>query len=95
METIHYLYDKQGLQTALQIDLLSLKKQMGNPLQNINNAQIELLKLFAIGFPDEYLIELKKLIANFLVEKILNQGDKIWEERAYTKETFDKFVEND
>ena len=95
METIHYLYDTQGNQTALQIDLLNLNKQIGNRTSNINSAQIELLKLFANGFPDEYLVELKKILTNFLVEKILSEGDKVWDERTYTKETFDKFVEND
>ncbi len=80
METVHYIYDTQGNQTALQFDLLSLKKQIGNPEKNINSAQIELLKLFVRGFPDEYLVGLKNLIANFLVEKKLNENDNVWDE---------------
>ncbi len=94
METIQYLYDTKGFKTAVQIDLKSFNKYIGNRT-NINSAQIELLKLFVNDFPDEYLEELRKLLSNFLVEKILNEGDRIWEENKYTKETFDKFVEND
>ncbi len=92
METVSYLYDKQGNQTALQINLQSFKK---HHITDINSAQIELLKLFASGFPDEYLEELKKVIGHFLVEKILDQGDKVWQERNYTEETFENFVAND
>lgn len=95
MDTFRYLYDKHGNQTALQIELSKLQSQIGSKQKDINNAQIELLKLFAAGFPDEYLSELKKLIADFMVNKILNAGDSVWEQKGYTKNTFDKFVEND
>jgi len=95
METLHYLYDTKGNKTALQIDLFDFNKNIGNENSIINSAQIQLLKMFSNGFPEEYLPELKKLLANYLVEKILNEGDKICEERGYSKENFNKIIEND
>ncbi len=94
MQTFQYLFDTQGNKTALQIDLAGLYEKTDYTINDINPAQAEILRLFAKGFPNEYLVELKKLISDFLIDKILNEGDKIWNERGYTKETFEKLVQN-
>ena len=49
----------------------------------LSNVQSEMLKLFASNIPDEHLIELKKVMAKFLLEKARDKADKIWEEKGY------------
>jgi hypothetical protein len=48
-----------------------------------SNVQMELMKLFASNIPDEHLLELRKLMAKFLLEKAREKADKIWEEKGY------------
>ena len=64
-------------------------------IEDLNKSQIEVLKMLSISEEKEYLLELKQLLAEFLMDKLINHTTKIWDERGYTKETFDKFVEND
>jgi len=56
------------------------------------NLQAELLKLFATEIPDEHLQELKKIIAQFLLEKARDKADKIWDERGYTQQTVERLL---
>jgi len=56
-------------------------KRVNTPLSNI---QIELLKVFDRDIPDEYLIDIKKIIANYLMGKARDKADKDWEEKDYT-----------
>ena len=57
-----------------------MDKSVKTPLSNV---QSEMLKLFASNIPDEHLIELKKVMAKFLLEKARDKADKIWEEKGY------------
>ncbi len=93
METVKYITNTKGEKTGLFIDLLN--PQTDSVFKDLNQGQVEILKLFVGGFSDEYLGDLKKNISKFLAEKLLNNGDAIWEERKYTKKTFETFVEND
>ncbi len=52
-----------------------------------SNMQMELLKLYAAGVPDEYLDEIKEMIAQFLLKKAREEAGKIWEEKGYTDDT--------
>ena len=93
MQPIQYLYNETGKPTAMYIDLENSK--LDNILKKpLNKPQIEILKLLSTT-NEKYLADLKKVLAKFLMEKIFNHADEIWEERGYTKKTFDKFVEND
>jgi len=51
-----------------------------------------LLKLYAAGIPDEYLPEIKRLIAKYLFEKASDRADKIWDERGYSEEALKKWI---
>ncbi len=55
----------------------------------LSNLQVELLKLYAKGIPDEHLEELKTLIAKFLVEKARKKINKISTEKGITQQTLD------
>ncbi len=58
----------------------------------LSNAQLELLKLFSRPMSDEELKELKTLLANYYVKKATDEIDRLWEERGYTQETMDKWL---
>lgn len=61
--------------------------------QTFNNAQLELLKVFSHNLPENELIALKKLIANFFAEKLVNQADKKWEEMSWSDADMDQMLE--
>ncbi len=46
--------------------------------------QVELFKLYSAGVPDEYLAEIKRMIAKYLFEKARDKADKIWDEKGYS-----------
>lgn len=58
----------------------------------LSNAQLELLKLFANDIPDEELIDLKRLIVKYYAKKLEEKATKIWEEKNWTDEDMDKFL---
>jgi hypothetical protein len=53
----------------------------------LTNLQVELLGLFAKQLPDEQLIELKQVIAKFLLEKARDKADLIWDKKGYDENT--------
>jgi len=50
----------------------------------LSNLQIELLKMYSAGVPDQYLEDLKILIARFLFAKARAKADQLWDEKEYT-----------
>lgn len=52
----------------------------------LSNLQAELLKLFSIELPENNLLELKKVIAKFLLDKARDKADFIWDQKGYTDE---------
>ena len=65
---------------------------MNSPQLPLSNLQLELLKIYAAGVPDEYLPELKQTIARFLFEKARDRADEIWEQKGYTQDTMDEWL---
>jgi hypothetical protein len=61
----------------------------------LTNVQMELLKVFATQVSDADLLELKKMIAKFLLEKARNRADQIWEARGYDKGTVEQWLNED
>jgi len=64
-------------------------KSINFPLSNI---QLELLKLFSRDIEDKDLKEIKRLIAKYLASKLSNQADKVWEDKNWSNEDMDKFL---
>lgn len=93
MKNIQYTIDNQGNKTGLFIDLSNTLNN--NIFKNFNQAQLDFLKLFEAGISDENLTELKQIVASFLATKLLNNGDKIWQEKKYSEKDFENFVNND
>jgi hypothetical protein len=50
----------------------------------LSNVQAELLKLFSVEIPEHYLVELKKVIAKFLLDKARDRADAIWDKKGYS-----------
>lgn len=58
----------------------------------LNNAQLEILKLFNRPMSDKELYELKDLLAQHYAKKAMDEADRLWDERGYTQETMDKWL---
>ena len=55
------------------------------PAPPLSNIQIELLKLYSVGVSDEILLELKKIMSKFLMQKMRDEADKVWFEKGYSE----------
>ncbi len=71
---------------------MTMQTTIQPPLSNI---QVELLKLYSVGVPDEYLPDIKRMIAKYLFEKASDRADKIWDEKGYSEETLKKWISGD
>ena len=60
--------------------------------KHLTNLQLELLKLYSFNLPDEQLIEIKRLLANFFADKASDEMDKLWEEKGWTNDTMDEWL---
>jgi hypothetical protein len=58
----------------------------------LSNMQMELMKLYSTGVPDEYLNDIRILVAKFLFAKARAKADQIWEEKGYTDELIDSLI---
>lgn len=52
----------------------------------LNNAQLEILKLFKYEKSEEELLEIKKLLSDFLFRRAIKLADQAFEEKGYTVE---------
>jgi hypothetical protein len=60
----------------------------------LSNVQAELLKLFSAGIPENHLLELKKVMAKFLLDKARDKADAAWDENEYTDEKLQQILGN-
>lgn len=60
--------------------------------QPFTNVQLELLKTFSHDLPESDLIDLKKTLALFFAEKLINQADKAWDKENWNNDTVDEFL---
>lgn len=50
----------------------------------MSNLQLELLKLYATDLPNEQLLDIKSILANYFAKQIDQEMDRVWEERNYS-----------
>ena len=62
------------------------------PPPPLSNIQIELLKLYSVGVSDEVLLELKKIMSKFLMQKMRDEADKVWLEKGYTEKNINEWL---
>jgi hypothetical protein len=61
-------------------------------VQAMSNLQLELLKLYSTNLNQKELEELKRILANYFAQKAIKEADKIWEEKGFTNEDMDKWL---
>lgn len=54
--------------------------------QPFTNLQLELLKVYALKVNDEDLKEIKKLLAQYFMDKASDLADEIWEQKGLSEE---------
>jgi hypothetical protein len=59
----------------------------------LNATQLEILKLFSREMEEKDLIEIKRLIVNYLAEKATKLADEAWEKKGWFNEDMDKFLQ--
>lgn len=60
--------------------------------QSLNNAQIEILKMFSKPMNRKDLSDLKKTLIDFLSSKIDSEVDEIWDKRKLSQSKLDKLL---
>ena len=63
--------------------------------QSMSNVQLELLKMFSYNLPEDELQELKQTLVKFFAQRIRKRADAIWQERSYTAETMENWLNED
>ena len=54
--------------------------------QPFTNLQLELLKIYARRLPENDLLEIKRMLAQYFMDKASDLADKVWEEKGLTEE---------
>lgn len=62
---------------------------------SMSNVQLELLKMFSYNLPEDELQELKQTLVKFFAQRIRKRADAIWQERSYTAETMENWLNED
>jgi hypothetical protein len=65
---------------------------ISKPLSNI---QMELLKLYSMDIEEKDLLHFKSYLAQFFMQKAIDEADKVWDEKGYTNDLMDKWVNED
>lgn len=60
----------------------------------LTNLQLELLQLFSFELPEQDLLEIKRLIAQYFADKAADEMDKLWAEKKWTDETMDNWLKS-
>ncbi|HYV94691.1 MAG TPA: hypothetical protein VE978_23150 [Chitinophagales bacterium] len=68
---------------------------MVEPSQKLSNLQLELLKLFSRNISEEELLDIRRMLARYFMERAVDSADKIWDERGYSQELMEKWLKED
>ncbi|MCB1189628.1 MAG: hypothetical protein H7A23_17675 [Leptospiraceae bacterium] len=60
--------------------------------QPLSNLQLELLKTFSHQLSENDLYELKKMLASFFAKRLIQQADKVWDEKNWTDQHVDTLL---
>jgi hypothetical protein len=61
--------------------------------QPLSNLQLELLEMFTQQVTNEDLLAIKKMLSDYFAKKAIDEADKLWDERAYTQDTMNEWLE--
>jgi hypothetical protein len=57
-----------------------------------SNIQMELLKLYSRDIDEADLLHFKNYLAQFFMQKAIDEADKVWEEKGYSNDLMDKWL---
>ena len=66
-----------------------MQSQISPPLSNM---QYELMRLYAMNVSEEDLSNIRRMIAKYFWKKTIAEADKIWDERGYSNELMDEWL---
>ena len=58
----------------------------------LSNVQQEILKLYSTELNETDIYELKSQLAHYYARKAITQADKIWDEKGYSSEDMDSWL---
>ena len=58
----------------------------------LTNLQLELLKIFSREVPNDELLEIKRMLANYFADKLAAEAEKVWDEKGLTDGDIDKWL---
>lgn len=61
----------------------------------LSNLQLELLKIYSNGIPDEQLQEIRKILVDYFFEKATNEADRLWDEKGWTNDTMEGWLKGE
>lgn len=59
----------------------------------LSNIQLELLKLYSSNISEADLLEIKRYLAKFFMKKAIEAADKTWDEKGYSDELMQEWLE--
>lgn len=59
----------------------------------LTNLQLEILKLYNYKLPDDQLIEIKQLLANYFADKATQKMEEVWEKQNWSNDMIEKLRE--
>lgn len=62
---------------------------------SLSNLQQELLKLYSSDIPESDLLHIKRYLAKYFAFKAIDEADQIWDEKKYTNETMNQWLNED
>ena len=65
---------------------------MIDPSPKLSNLQIELLKVFSRNISEEELLDIRRMLASYFMQRASDGADKIWEERGYSNELMQEWL---
>jgi hypothetical protein len=58
----------------------------------LSNIQMELLKLYSMNIDDKDLLHFKDCLAQFFMQKAIDEADKVWDEKGYSNELMEEWI---
>ncbi len=58
----------------------------------LTNLQLELLQTFSYSLPDEQLVEIRQLLAQYSLDKTDTEMDRLWEEKGWDESIVDDWA---
>jgi hypothetical protein len=61
----------------------------------LNNAQLELMKMFSHDLSEQDLLQLRRTLAKFFADRASDEMDTIWRDNEWSDATMDQWLKGD